>query len=152
MNPVHTVYGDVPVFEIPQFITFRTLLSGRDTNGTHAIFEDHVHPGQGPGLHIHHHQDETFLFEAGIFDVEIEGIRYHMKEGDVGFVPRGSKHAFKNVGTTEGRLRYIMSPAGSFEEMIPALHALLTSGDATEEQIHALAFQHGNEIVGPPIE
>ncbi len=152
MHPVHTVYDDVPVFEVPNFITFRTLLSGKDTNGTLAVFEDYVHPGAGPGLHIHHNQDETFLFEVGDFDVEIDGVRYHMKPGDVGFVPRGTKHAFKNVGTTVGRLRYIMTPAGSFEKMVPALHTLLTSGMATEEEIHALALKHGNEIVGPQIE
>ena len=152
MIPVHTVYGEVPAFEIPDFITFRTLLSGRDTNGTHAVFEDYVHPGHGPGLHIHPDQDETFFFEVGDFDVEIDGVRYHMKPGDIGFVPRKTRHAFKNVGTTLGRLRYIMSPAGSFEEMIPALHALVTSGEATQEELRELAFKHGSEIVGPPIE
>jgi len=152
MKPVHSVYSDAETLDFPGVITFKVLLSGAATDGTLAVFEDIVQPGQGPGRHIHKDQDETFLFEEGTFDVEIDGVRHHMAPGDVGFVPRGSVHAFKNVGKTEGRIRYVMSPAGTFEEMVKALYALAGGGQPSEEAMAQVALEHGQEFVGPPLE
>ncbi|QDG75522.1 cupin domain-containing protein [Labrenzia sp. PHM005] len=151
-KPLHITPSSIQTFEIPDFITFRILLSGNQTDGTLAIFEDDVHPGQGPARHIHRDQDETFFFLEGEFDVEIAGERHHMKPGDVGFVPRGTVHAFKNVGSTVGKLRYILSPAGTFEEFIPSIHAILTDGTQSQDAIAGLAGKHGMEMVGPPLE
>nr|WP_298297761.1 cupin domain-containing protein [uncultured Litoreibacter sp.] len=75
------------------------------------VFEDIVAPGVEPGRLIHHDQDETFIFLEGTFDVEIDGVLYQMEPGDIGFVPRETVHAFKNVGSTPGRLRYVFSLA-----------------------------------------
>lgn len=47
MEPAHVDYETLERFEIPDFITFKILLTGAQTGGTHAIFEDDVHPGQG---------------------------------------------------------------------------------------------------------
>ena len=151
MPAVHTKLDEAETLDFPGAITFRVLLSGAQTGGTHAVFEDVVQPGVGPGRHIHHHQDETFLFEEGTFDVEIDGVRHHMKPGDVGFVPRGSVHAFKNVGETVGRLRYVMSPAGPFEEMVRALFAASDGGAPDMDEMARVALAHGQEFVGPPL-
>jgi len=151
-KPLHIEPSSVQSFDIPDFITFKTLLSGKQTAETFAVFEDDVHPGKGPARHIHRDQDETFFFLDGEFDVEIAGERHHMKPGDIGFVPRGTVHAFKNVGSTIGRLRYILSPAGTFEEFMTSVHAALTDGSQSEDAIADLAEKHGMEMVGPPLE
>ena len=152
MKPVHSDYASADTLEFPGAITFKVLLSSSQTGGTHAVYEDIVEPGVGPGRHIHKHQDETFLFEEGEFDVEIAGVRHHMKPGDVGFVPRGTVHAFKNVGTTPGRLRYVFSPAGSFAEMVGELYEAAGGGQPDMEEMAAIALKHGQEFVGPPLE
>ena len=152
MEPVHASYDAVTTLDFPGVITFKVLLSGADTGGTHAVFEDIVQPGVGPGRHIHHHQDETFLFEEGAFDVETAGVRHHMKPGDVGFVPKGTVHAFKNVGETPGRLRYVFTPAGSFEEMVRELYALSDGVQPDFDEMARVALKHGQEFVGPPLE
>ena len=152
MQPVHTDYATADTLDFPGVITFKVLLSGDETDGGHAVFEDIVQPGQGPGRHIHKDQDETFLFEEGQFDVEIDGVRHHMKPGDVGFVPRGSVHAFKNVGDQPGRLRYIMTPAGSFEAMVRELFDLAGGGQPDVAAMARVALAHGQEFVGPPLE
>ena len=77
MKPVKTALAQAETLDFPGAITFRVLLSGTQTGGTHAVFEDIVQPGVGPGRHIHHEQDETFLFEEGDFDVEIDGALLH---------------------------------------------------------------------------
>lgn len=151
MQPVQTKYTDAETLDFPGAITLRVLLSGSQTDGAHAIFEDIVAPDIGPGRHIHHGQDETFLFLEGSFDVEIDGVLYRMEPGDVGFVPRGTVHAFKNVGSTPGRLRYIFSPALQMEEMFRALFKAQGDGTLTEEIMAKVAMDHGQSFVGPPL-
>lgn len=151
MIPLQTKYADVEALEFPGAITLRVLLSGSQTNGTQAVFEDIVAPGVGPGRHIHHGQDETFFFLEGSFDVEIDGVLYHMEAGDIGFVPRGAVHAFKNVGTTSGRLRYVFSPALQIEDMFRALYQAQGDGALSEATMDRIARDHGQTFVGPPL-
>lgn len=133
-------------------IAFRMLLCGDETNGTHVIFEDLVAPGMGPNRHIHHLQDETFFFLEGQFDVEIDGQLFHFGPGDIGFVPKGSIHTFKNVGETPGRLRYIFTPALDIENMFEEIqNALVVEKLSPEEAIEIINKFEGQEVVGPPL-
>ena len=149
MVPLHTRYGDAETLVFPGAITLKILLSGNATNGSQAVFEDIVQPGVGPGRHIHHGQDETFFFLEGRFDVEVAGVLHRMEPGDVAFVPKGTVHAFKNVGETEGRIRYVFSPALTVEEMFRAFFAAQQAGDLTLEEMAEIALEHGQEFVGP---
>ncbi|MGI9547362.1 MAG: cupin domain-containing protein [Flavobacteriaceae bacterium] len=151
MKPIHTAYTDVETLVFPGAITLKIILKGSQTNGSHAIFEDIVEPGIGPGRHIHHHQDETFFFLEGRFEAEIDGKRYYMKPGDVAFIPRGTVHAFKNVGDNPGRLRYVFSPALTMEDMFRELYQALDKGPLSDELMAKIARKHGQEFVGPPL-
>jgi len=151
MEPVHSRYAQAETLPFPGAITLKVLLAGGDTDGTQAVFEDIVEPGVGPGRHIHHHQDETFFFLEGRFDVEVAGVLYHMEPGDIAFVPRGTIHAFKNVGESPGRLRYIFSPALTIEEMFREFYAALQGGALDPDSMASIALQHGQEFVGPPL-
>lgn len=152
MKPIHTEYKQAEEFVFPEAITLKILLSGTQTDGNTAIFEDIVEPGVGPGRHIHHHQDETFLFLEGEFIAEVDGQQYSFEPGDVAFVPKGTVHAFKNVGNTPGRLRYIFSPALTIEDMFRELHkAFERDGDLSFEMMTKISSKHGQEFVGPPL-
>ena len=151
MKPIRTSYADAETLVFPGAITLRILLSGTQTDGSQAVFEDIVEPGVGPGRHIHHGQDETFFFLDGRFDVEVGGVLHHMQSGDVAFVPRGTVHAFKNVGDAPGRIRYVFSPALTVEEMFRAFYAAQEAGGLTEQEMARIAPEHGQEFVGPPI-
>ena len=151
MTPVHTQYSAAETLDFPGAITLKILLSGEATNGTLAVFEDIVQAGVGPGRHIHHEQDETFMFLEGTFDVEVGGTLHHMQVGDVAFVPRGTVHAFKNVGDGPGRLRYIFSPALKMEAMFRAFYEAQQSTALDEKQMAAIAEAHGQTFVGPPL-
>ncbi|MBT8194928.1 MAG: cupin domain-containing protein, partial [Bacteroidia bacterium] len=122
MIPIHTKYSETEPLVFPDAIILRVLLSGKHTNGNLAVFEDIVEPGVGPPRHIHKEQDETFFFLEGTFDVEVDGKLHHMSAGDVAFIPRGTIHAFKNVGKDKGKLRYMFSPALTMEEMFRDFH------------------------------
>lgn len=151
MTSSHTHYDAVETLVFPGAITLKILLSGDQTNGSMEVFEDIVEPGIGPGRHIHHNQDETFFFLEGCFDVEIDGVRHQMSPGDVAYIPRGTVHAFKNVGRSPGRLRYIFSPALGMEAMFRAFYAAQLDGDLTTEHMAQIASKHGQEFVGPPL-
>lgn len=151
MKHAHTNYASAETLVFPGAITLKILLQGSQTNGSHSIFEDIVESGVGPGRHIHHQQDETFFFLEGIFDVEVDGELYHMKPGDVAFIPKGTVHAFKNVGDTAGRLRYVFSPALTIEEMFREFYQAMNDGQLTKEVMAEIAKRHGQEFVGPPL-
>ena len=151
MKPVHTKYSGAETLIFPDALTIKILLSGIHTNGNQAIFEDIVLPGIGPGRHIHHEQDETFFFLEGEFVAEVGGKMFEFAPGDVAFIPRGTVHAFKNVGKTTGRLRYIFSPANTIEDMFREFFLALEKGRLTEEQMAEISYKHGQEFVGPPL-
>ncbi len=153
VKPAHTKYALTDTIELFPGLTMKVLLGSGDTNGLQAIFEDIVDPGVGLARHIHHQQDETFIFLEGTFDVEVDGQLYRMTAGDVAFIPKGSVHAWKNVGTSQGRMRYIFSPALNIEEMFRELNDLSKSGELTEELAQELATKYPEqETVGPPLE
>jgi quercetin dioxygenase-like cupin family protein len=152
MKPTHTQYGSVESRNLPGGMTFKVLLTGADTNGLQAVFEDIVDPGVGPGRHIHHKQDETFFFLEGTFDVEIDGEVHRMHAGDVAFIPKGAVHAWKNVGEDVGRLRYVFSPALDIEEMFKEMHESVLRGDPIEEVMERVAKNYPDqEMAGPPM-
>ena len=151
MKPIHSIYLDTETLVFPNAITLKVLLSGSQTNGKHAVFEDIVEPGIGPARHIHHNQDEIFFFLDDNFIVEVAGQLHEVSKGDVCFIPRGTVHAFKNKGSKPGRLRYIFTPALSIEEMFREFHAQVVNGILTGDTMSLIALQHGQEFVGPPL-
>lgn len=151
MIPIHSKYDSVETLVFPDAITLKILLSGKQTDGSQAIFEDIVEPGVGPGRHIHYNQDEIFFFLEGDFIAEVGGEMFQFKPGDVAFIPKGTVHAFKNVGKTKGRLRYIFSPADTIEDMFREMYSALQEGDLSFELMAEISKNHGQEFVGPPL-
>lgn len=152
MKSIHKKYDSVESLKLFEGMTLKILLSSFDTNGLQAVFEDIVEPGVGPGRHIHHKQDETFIFLEGTFDVEIDGQFHRMSAGDTAFIPKGTIHGWKNVGEGIGRLRYIFSPALNIEQMFRDINSAHELGGMTEELMYKLAHNYPEqEIVGPPL-
>jgi mannose-6-phosphate isomerase-like protein (cupin superfamily) len=152
MKPAHTRYNSAETLELFDGMQMKVLLKSLDTSGLQAVFEDSVNPGLGPGRHVHHKQDETFLFLEGTFDVEIDGALYHMHAGDTAFIPMGAAHAWKNVGNSVGRLIYIFSPALNIEDMFRDLNEVQMNGGMTEDIMKELAVKYPEqEFVGPPL-
>lgn len=62
MKPIHTKYSEAQTLVFPEAITRKVLLSGQQTEGDLAVFEDIVEPGVGPGRHIHHRKMRPLCF------------------------------------------------------------------------------------------
>jgi len=100
----------------------RCIISGADTGGTVAVFEEITQPGMGPPLHAHHKQVELFHVIEGTFrftrgDETVEG-----RPGDSVYIPAGVPHRFENIGDTPAKLHFELMPAleseAGFEELI----------------------------------
>jgi len=69
--------------------------------------------------------------------------------GGIAFGPRGTPHAFQNIGETPGRLLVITTPSGLerfFEEF-----AVLLPGLAGPEALTAVGHANWIEFTGPPV-
>ena len=91
------------------------------------------------------------FFWEGEFIAEVAGVVHEFKAGDVAFIPKGTVHAFKNVGETRGRLRYVFSPALTIEEMFREFYAAMQAGEMNMEIMAVISAKHGQEFVGPPL-
>ncbi len=76
-------------------------------------------PKQEIGLETHPGNDQFFRFEAGRGRVEIDGIKYTVKDGDAVIIPAGAKHNVVNISATEDLKMYtIYSPAHHKDQIV----------------------------------
>ncbi len=98
--------------------TFKVV--GEDTGGSFALIEGQVQPENGPPPHIHHREDETFYVLEGEFSFLHGDITFTATAGSFVYIPKGTLHTFKNIGTSQGRFLVVITPAGFekfFEEI-----------------------------------
>lgn len=81
-------------------VTFKT---DADHDGM-TIFESVITPGGGPPPHVHKQQEEAHYVLEGTFSF-LNGTEWiKAPAGSFILIPRGVRHAFRNVGATNGRL------------------------------------------------
>ena len=71
-----------------------------------------VGPGDGPPLHTHEAQDESWYVLEGELRFKLGDTMQAAPAGSFVFVPRGTVHAFQNVGPGPARILVIFTPAG----------------------------------------
>jgi mannose-6-phosphate isomerase-like protein (cupin superfamily) len=81
------------------------------TNGSLTLAEATVPPGGGPPPHVHPHTDETFVILGGELEFLNGTETFIAGEGDFVFIPRGTRHRFRNVGLHVARLLFMFTPA-----------------------------------------
>jgi mannose-6-phosphate isomerase-like protein (cupin superfamily) len=127
-------------------------ISSRDTNGAFAVIEDRCPPQGGPPLHVHFEQDEWWYILEGDFLFQVDGKQFHAGPGDTVFAPRGTKHSFKNVGTSLGHTVVTVVPGG-LDEFFEEVSATIPKDAPPDLAVIAQLFlKHGMKMLGPPIE
>jgi mannose-6-phosphate isomerase-like protein (cupin superfamily) len=114
------------------------------TGGALGLFRQTIAPQSGPPTHIHQSEDEFFYVVSGEFKVKLDDRIMSAPARSVMFVPRGTAHAFQNVGTEPGVLLVGVTPGG-FEKIFEERQGV----DAETNQ--ALMKAHNMEVVGPPL-
>lgn len=101
----------------------------------------------GPARHLHYEQDEWFYVLEGEFQFEIGEQHLRLLPGDSLLAPRRVPHVWAFVGSTQGRILVVFTPAGKME----AFFREVTRADAMPPQDPALWHAHGMELLGPPL-
>jgi quercetin dioxygenase-like cupin family protein len=93
-----------------QTLVFRR--TSADTDGEllelESIWEQ---PGQPPPAHLHPSQEERFEILEGTLQVDVDGMRRALSQGDELVVPPGTPHAMWNEGPEPARATWVTRPA-----------------------------------------
>jgi quercetin dioxygenase-like cupin family protein len=68
-------------------------------------------PGDGPALHTHSREDETFIALSGAFRVQLGSEELVLRAGSSVFAPRGIPHRFEDL-EPGSRLMHLFTPGG----------------------------------------
>jgi cupin domain len=108
----------------------------------------------GPPPHIHHREDESFYVLRGQIDVFDSGRTIRATTGSFVHIPKGTIHAFKNVGKEPARMLVLVTPAGldKFFEEMGEIGTDASSPPASPDQEYferfgATAQKYGIEVV-----
>ena len=124
-------------------------VSGKDTNGELAIFEQtSISQGKGTPLHIHPLQDEVFYVIDGEYYFKVGTDKHRLGVGDSIFLPRNVPHAWTQV-SEKGKMTIIFQPAGKMEEFFVTMAGL--KNEPTAEENSKIFTENEMQIVGPPL-
>jgi len=119
-------------------------LFGRDTGQSITLFEQKVPAGsKNSWLHLHRQSDEVAWVLEGEFTFKIGEELTAGGPGTCVFIPRNVPHAWKNSGSTPGRVVFLYTPAGAggFVE------TMFDRPDGGE--LKARLEKYGWEVLGP---
>ncbi len=127
-------------------------VSSDQTSGAYSLFEITTQPGGGPPPHVQHWEDESFYVLEGDYEFLDGGRTIRVGVGSLIYVPKGTLHAYKNVGEGVGRMLVSQTPGGAherfFEEVGEAVSPVFE--DRTDvASIAAIAAKYGIEIPVP---
>jgi quercetin dioxygenase-like cupin family protein len=126
-------------------------ISSRDTGGAFTVFEGRIMPFQGPPLHLHRDQDESWYVVEGEFKFEVDGQAIYASTGATVFAPRGSRHTFQNIGTAAGVIVTTVIPGG-LDVFFEEIEAAAPRGTAPDPaKMLPIYEKHGLELLGPPL-
>jgi mannose-6-phosphate isomerase-like protein (cupin superfamily) len=131
-------------------VQYRTILGAEATGGAMSIV-DSLSPGSsGPPRHIHHDADETFVIFSGRCEFWVDGARFVRGVGEATFVPRGTEHTFRVIGSEPCRHLVILTPGG-FERFFAEMAAGGFRIPEDMDAVGAAAARHHLTFTGPPL-
>jgi quercetin dioxygenase-like cupin family protein len=124
-------------------------LEGEHTGGKLCLALAETPPNAGPPLHLHNRDDELFIVVQGELEVTADGETKRAPAGSVVFLPRGTKHTFRNSGTTLSKHWVLVAPSG-FEQFYARSADVFSAGPPNPQALRDIAAEYGYEILGVP--
>jgi quercetin dioxygenase-like cupin family protein len=129
----------------------RFKLVSSDTGGHFCLATITSPPGGGPPPHRHRDCDEIFYIVKGSYAFLLEGQKHTVGPGTTVYVPRGSAHAYKNVGQARGSFVSFHTPGG-FENFFLDAGTMCTDPDAPApsfdvEKVISMIGKNGMELL-----
>ncbi len=133
----------------PFGIDMRVLLDSAATGGAFSALVAEIKPGEGPPPHRHHDREEYFYILEGSFRLSVAGQEETVGPGTLAFVPRGTVHAFTNIGTAPARVLEWTIP-GSNEPYFRAVHRMEQAGGFDPARFADINETFSTEFVPAP--
>ena len=124
-------------------------MRGEQTGGTVTAFENVIAPGDGPPLHSHAAENESWYVLVGRLRFRLGDVIDDAPEGSFVFVPRGSAHCFQTAGDGPARILVTFTPSGM--ERFFHRFAELPDGPVDPGVFARLGGEVGMEVLGPPL-
>jgi mannose-6-phosphate isomerase-like protein (cupin superfamily) len=149
VTPFAVLSSEGTTLETPTGSSVTIKAHTRNTNGSLTVLEFLTEPKDGPALHTHIREDELWWVLEGEYRFKLGDAIFRVSQGGMAFGPRGTPHAFQNVGDTPGRLLVITTPSGlerffeQFAELLP--------GPIDRDRLATVGRANWIEFVGPPV-
>lgn len=128
-------------------LTFK--LRGAASDGALTAFENVIAPGDGPPLHTHDREGESWYVLDGTLRFKLGDQIRSAPAGAFVYVPPRTPHCFQNIGETPARILVLFSPAGM--EAFFELFARLPPGPVDPRVFAELGAGSGMTVLGPPL-
>src|SRR5215208_4089108 len=129
--------------------------TAEETDGAFMLIEDRMQKGKTTPLHVHPHEDETFIVLGGEILVHVDGSEHRVGPGGIAVIPRASRHAF--LVTSEMARILVLQTPGSGEVCYrdasePATDETDAERPADFGRLRAAAERNPTciQILGPP--
>ena len=146
---VHVPPGEGPTIQGPAGGPLTFKVRGEATGGRVTAFENVVAPGEGPPLHRHANEDESWYVIDGRLRFRLGDEEHEAATGSYVYVPRGVPHAFVNSGDAPARILVSFTPSGI--EAFFDRFAQLPDGPVDPAAFRELGAPVGREVLGPPL-
>ena len=123
------------------------LLDGEQSGGRLTMWLETTPPGNGPPLHFHINDDESFHVLEGRVGFFQNSAWHEVGPGGSGFVPRGQLHTFKNVGDQPSRMLLSTTPAGFDIFFSRCAEEWARPGGPDMSRVFQIAAEHGIHFV-----
>ena len=90
-----------------------------------------LYPGGESAVHIHSHQTEIYEVKEGEIQVYLEKTWKTLKEGEQVTIPKGTVHAFRNIGEQKAIAFNSHNPGLRFGEMLETIQQYIHDGKIT---------------------
>ncbi len=87
-------------------------LSSAESGGELTVIEDVIARKNGPPLHVHSRENETYYVLEGQFEFTCGDNTVRGGPGTFVHAPRGLAHRYFNAGDTPGRVFFSLTPGG----------------------------------------
>jgi mannose-6-phosphate isomerase-like protein (cupin superfamily) len=90
-----------------------------------------LYPGGESAIHIHPQQEEIYEVKEGEIQVYLEKTWRTLKAGERVTIPKGTIHAFRNIGKQKAIAFNSHNPGLRFGEMLETIHQYINEGKIT---------------------
>lgn len=123
----------------------------RDTGDAYSLFETETPPAGGFPPHTQRYDDETFFVIEGRYTVLVGEEQVELGPGGTACIPRGTVHAYSNVGSELARMLVLVTPGGIKEQFVDEVgdYADRPAWEPDMAKVLAVAPKYGIEFLSP---